>query len=217
MARDEEGNGLSDQEVRDEADTFMSAHHTTTSSISVILYCLALHPEHQEKIREEVNSILMGKEWLEYDDLKQLKYTTWCIKEARRLYPPVSKAVRVTTDDTEMDGHVIPKGTMVIIDILQIHRHPDTWENPYEYNPLRFHPSNAERRHPYAYIPFSAGGHNCIGQNFAFKEERIVISSLISRFQVSLDTHMQNVKISPQSMLNVETGMKLMLKPLSTE
>lgn len=113
MAHDEEGKGLTDQEIREEADTFMSAHHTTTTALSAILYCLALHPEHQEKIREEVNGILMGREWLEYDDLKELKYTTWCIKEARRLYPPVSKAIRITAEDTEMDGHVIPRGTTV--------------------------------------------------------------------------------------------------------
>lgn len=86
LARDEDGNGLKDQEIRDEVDTFMSAHHTMGSSLSAILYCLALHPEHQDKIREEARSILMGKEWMEYDDLKELKYTTWCIKEARRLY-----------------------------------------------------------------------------------------------------------------------------------
>ncbi len=45
-------------------------------------YCLAKHPEHQDKVREEVKNVLMGREFMEYDDLKDLKYTTWCIKEA---------------------------------------------------------------------------------------------------------------------------------------
>jgi cytochrome P450 len=96
--------------------------------------------------------MLMEREWLEYDDLKKLNYTTWCIKEAMRLYPPVFDFARVTTEDTELAGHMIPKDVVVVISPIQIHHHPDTWENPDEYNPLRFHPSNAEGRHPYAYI-----------------------------------------------------------------
>ncbi len=118
-----------------------------TSGMSWTLYCLAKHPGHQDKAREEVKNALMGREFLEYDDLKDLKYTTWCIKEAMRLYPPpVTNLIRITTEDTEIDGHVIPEGTTVIIDIRLIHLHPDTWENPNEYDPLRFHPSNAEGR-----------------------------------------------------------------------
>ena len=91
-ACDEDGKGLTDLEIRDEVDTFMFAgHDTTTSGISWTLYCLAKHPEHQDKIREEVRDILMGREWLEYDDLKELNYTQWCIKEAMRLYPPAPR------------------------------------------------------------------------------------------------------------------------------
>ncbi len=115
-ARDEDGKGLTDLEIRDEADTFMfEGHDTTTSGMSWTLYCLAKHPEHQDKVRDEVRSVLMGREWLEYDDLKDLQYTTWCIKEAMRLYPPVFNIVRMTTEDTEIGGHMIPKGMMVIV------------------------------------------------------------------------------------------------------
>ena len=128
-------------------DTFILAgHHTTTTGMSWTLYCLAKHPEHQDKIREEVRSVLMGREWLEYEDLKDLKYTTWCIKESVRLYPPVYRLGRCTTEDIEIEGHVIPKNVMVLVEIFQIHRHPDTWENPNEYNPLRFHYTPATLR-----------------------------------------------------------------------
>jgi cytochrome P450 len=210
-AQDEDGKGLSDLEVRDEADTFMfEGHDTTTSGMSWTLYCLAQHPEHQDKIREEVRNVLMGREWLEYDDLKKLNYTTWCIKEAMRLYPPVFEVIRVTTEDTELDDHVIPKNTIVVISIIQIHRHPDTWENPDEYNPLRFHPSNAEGRHPYAYIPFSAGYRNCIGQNFALNEEKMVIASIIHRFRVTLDDA-HEVEIVPRVILRTRNDIKIKL------
>ena len=186
-AEDEQGEGLTDLEIRDEVDTFMfEGHDTTTSGMCWTLYCLAKHPEHQEKVREEVRSVLMGREWLEYDDLKELKYTQWCIKEAMRLYPPVFFVFRRSDGELVLDGHKIPKDVLVGLSIRQIHRHPDTWENPFEFDPLRFHPSNCEGRHPYAYIPFSGGQRNCIGQNFALNEERVVIASIVSRFKLSL-------------------------------
>ena len=131
-----------------------------------------------------------------------------------RLYPPVFEFFRVTTEDLEIEGHVIPKDMMVGVSIFKIHRHPDTWENPNEYNPLRFHPSNAEGRHPYAYIPFSAGSRNCIGQNFALNEEKMVIASIINRFQVSLDeTH--RVEIVPQIILRTKDDIMMKLRPVS--
>ena len=106
-----------------------------------------------------------------------------------RLYPPVFEFLRVTTEDIELDGYLIPKDMIILIGPLQIHRHPDTWENPNDFNPLRFHPSNAEGRHPYAYIPFSAGYRNCVGQNFAINEEKMVIASIVNR-QITLEARL---------------------------
>ena len=210
---DENGKGLSDLEIRDEADTFMfEGHDTTTSGMSWTLYCLAQHPEHQEKIREEVRNVLMGRERLDYDDLKELKYTLWCIKEGMRLYPPVFQFVRCTKQDTELEGHIIPKGTTVDFGVFEMQRHPDIWKNPNEYDPLRFHPSNAEGRHPYAYMPFSAGYRNCIGQTFALNEERMVIAYIINRFHISLDeTH--KVEMIPKLVIHAKNDIKLRLTP----
>ena len=212
-AADEDGNGLTDLEIRDEADTFMfEGHDTTTSGISWTLYCLAKYPEHQEKIREEVRNVLMGREWLDYDDLKELKYTQWCIKEAMRLYPPVPEVFRKLSKDTELDGIVLPQGTSITIIKPALHRHPDIWENPEKYDPLRFHPSSADGRDPLAYIPFSAGHRNCIGQNFALNEERVVIATIINRFRISLvpghhvgPQPLGVLKASDDILLNLET------------
>ena len=213
VARDEDRKGLTDLEIRNEADTFMfEGHDTTTSGMSWTLYCLAKHPEHQDKIREEVQNVLMGREWFEYDDLKELKYTQWCIKEAMRLYPPVFMFIRTTTEDTEIESHVIPKGITITMSVIQIHRHPDLWENPNEYNPLNFHPSKAEGRDPYAYIPFSAGYRNCIGQNFALNEMKMVIASIIYRFQVILDEE-HEVEMLPKTILHAKNDIKIELNP----
>ena len=209
-AKDEEGNGLTDLEIRNEADTFMfEGHDTTTSGMSWTLYCLTKHPEHQEKVREEVRSVLMGREWLESDDLKELKYTQWCIKEAMRLYPPVYNIFR------KESGYHIPKGTAIRMYTFIIHRHPDIWPNPDEFDPLRFHPSNAEGRDLFACMPFSAGHRNCIGQNFAMNEEKSVVhvASIVQRFALSLEEG-HKVEILPKLLLKLKEDIKLRLESL---
>lgn len=213
-AVDDEGKGLTDQEIRDEVDTFMfEGHDTTTSGMSWTLYLLAKHPEHQQKVREEVREVLAGREWLEYDDLANLKYTQWCIKEAMRLYPPVFNVYRVASKDIEVDGHTLPKGTKIGVFIFTIHRHPDLWERPNEFDPLRFRPDNVEGRHPYAYLPFAAGPRNCIGQNFAMNEMRVVIATIINMFSLSLvEDH--KVEVVPRVVLRTKSDIKVKLEPL---
>ncbi len=215
-AVDEEGHGMTDSEIRDEVDTFMfEGHDTTTSGMSSTLYCLAKHPEHQEEVRKEVRNVLNGREWLEYDDLKELKYTQWCIKEALRLYPPVFQFYRQTSKDIELeDGFMLPKGINVNVLVFTIHRHPDVWENPNEYNPLRFHPDNAASRDPFAYIPFSAGYRNCIGQSFAMNEMRTVIASIVHRFAITLEGN-QSIELVPKVILKTKNDIKVRVEPLT--
>ena len=212
-AVDDDGKGMEDLEIRNEVDTFMfEGHDTTTSALSWTLYCLAQHPEHQDKVREEVRSVLMGRDQLEYDDLKELKYTSWCIKEGMRLYPPVFFFFRKTTDDVQINGLCVPKGYTVAIDTLLIHRNINIWERPLEFDPLRFHPSNIEKHSPYDYIPFSAGHRNCIGQNFAMNEMKVVIGTIVNRFVLKVDeTH--KVEMVPKVVLRTANDIKLLIKP----
>ena len=215
VAKDEDGKGMTDLEIRNEVDTFMfEGHDTTTSAMSWTLYCLAGHPEHQDKVREEVRSVLMGREWLEYEDLKNLKYTTWCIKEAMRLYPPVFSFYRKTTDDVKLENYLIPKGITIAIEVFYIQRNPHTWERPNEYDPLRFQPANMEKHGPYDYIPFSAGSRNCIGQNFAMNEMKVVVGTIVSRFSLRLDeTH--KVEMVPRVILRTKNDIKVLLEPIT--
>ena len=213
-SEDEEGNGLTDIEIRNEVDTFMSGgHHTVTSSIGWTLYCLAKYPEHQEKVREEVRHVLDGRKQLEYDDLKKLQYTQWCIKEAMRLYPPVGDIYREANKDLEVCGYTIPKGAHIAFSTASLHRHPDVWENPHDFDPLRFHSDEVEKRSPYAYMPFSAGPRNCIGQNFAMNEVRVVIASIVHRFNFSLENE-DPPDIVPHIILRPKEDIRLKMEPL---
>ncbi len=214
LAKDEDGKGLSDLEIRNEVDTFMfEGHDTTTSGMSWTLYCLAQHPEHQDKIREEVRSVLKGREQLEYDDLKNLNYTMWCIKEAMRLYPPVFNFFRTTSKEIQVGKYLLPAGSMIGIGVFTIHHNSDIWENPMEYNPLRFQTSNMENRGPYDYIPFSAGNRNCIGQNFAMNEMKVVIGSIVNHFKLRLDeSHV--VDLQSTVVLRTRNDIKIYLESL---
>ncbi|CAO2588562.1 Cytochrome P450 4A10 [Lemmus lemmus] len=112
FAKTENGDNLSDKDIRAEVDTFMfEGHDTTASGLSWIFYTLATHPEHQQRCREEVQSLLGDGSSITWDHLDQMPYTTMCIKEGLRLYPPVPTIVReLSSPVTFPDGRSLPKG-----------------------------------------------------------------------------------------------------------
>ncbi|XP_067365377.1 cytochrome P450 4B1-like isoform X2 [Channa argus] len=159
FARDENQQGLSDEDLRAEVDTFMfEGHDTTASGVSFILYCLACHPEHQKICREEILEALDGKDTIEWEDLSKIPYTTMCIKESLRLYPPVPGISRkLSKPMTFFDGRTLPAGSHIGTSVYGVHRNASVWENPDVFDPLRFLPENVSKRSPHAYVPFAAG------------------------------------------------------------
>ncbi|XP_076827924.1 cytochrome P450 4B1-like isoform X2 [Brachyhypopomus gauderio] len=157
--RDEQQQGLSDEAIRAEVDTFMfEGHDTTASGISWILYNMACNPEHQQKCRDEILEALKGKDTMELEDLNKIPYTTMCIKESLRLCPPVPGTARkLTKPMTFFDGRTVPEGCLVGITVYGVHRNATVWENPHVFDPLRFLPENTAKRPPHAFVPFSAG------------------------------------------------------------
>uniref|UniRef100_A0A8D1Z8X2 Uncharacterized protein n=1 Tax=Sus scrofa TaxID=9823 RepID=A0A8D1Z8X2_PIG len=113
----------------------------------------------------------------EWDDLAQLPFLTMCIKESLWLHPPVTVTSRCCTQDVVLpDGWVIPKGNICVISIFGIHHNPSVWPDPEVYNPFRFDPESPQKRSPLAFIPFSAGPRNRIGQTFAMTEMKVVLA-----------------------------------------
>ncbi|XP_064293214.1 ultra-long-chain fatty acid omega-hydroxylase isoform X2 [Phalacrocorax carbo] len=217
LTKDEDGNTLSDEDISAEADTFMfEGHDTTASGLAWLLYNLACHPEYQERCRQEVRELLKGRdvEEIEWEDLSHLPFTTMCIKESLRLHPPVSAVSRCCTEDiTLRDGRVIPKGVICLMSIYGTHHNPDIWPDPQVYNPLRFSPENSRGRSPLAFIPFSAGPRNCIGQSFAMAELKVVAALTVARFTIRLDAG-RPTRRKPELILRTEDGLWLLLEPL---
>uniref|UniRef100_G3U841 Cytochrome P450 family 4 subfamily F member 8 n=1 Tax=Loxodonta africana TaxID=9785 RepID=G3U841_LOXAF len=214
--KDEDGKELSDEDIRAEADTFMfEGHDTTASGISWVLYNLAKHPEYQERCRQEVRELLRDRqpEEIEWDDLTQLPFLTMCIKESLRMYPSVTAIARCCTQDIVFpDGRIIPKGIICLISIFGTHHNPSVWPNPEVYDPFRFDLDNSEKRSPLAFIPFSAGPRNCIGQTFAMTEMKVVLALTLLRFRVLPDDAEPRRK--PELILRAEDGLWLRVEPL---
>ncbi|EDL10776.1 cytochrome P450, family 4, subfamily f, polypeptide 18, partial [Mus musculus] len=217
LSKDEHGKALSDEDIRAEADTFMfGGHDTTASGLSWILYNLARHPEYQERCRQEVRELLRDREpeEIEWDDLAQLPFLTMCIKESLRLHPPVTAISRCCTQDIVLpDGRVIPKGVISRISIFGTHHNPAVWPDPEVYDPFRFDADNVKGRSPLAFIPFSAGPRNCIGQTFAMSEMKVALALTLLRFRVLPDD--KEPRRKPELILRAEGGLWLKVEPLS--
>ncbi|XP_037357258.1 cytochrome P450 4A6-like [Talpa occidentalis] len=186
-ARMENGDSLSDADVRAEVDTFMfEGHDTTASGISWILYALATHPEHQQRCREELQGLLGDGASLSWGHLDQMPYTTMCIKEALRIYPPVPGISReLSKPVTFPDGRSLPEGIFVALSIYGLHHNPNVWPNPEVFDPSRFAPGAA--RHSHAFLPFSGGSRNCIGKQFAMNEMKVAVALTLLRFELAPD------------------------------
>uniref|UniRef100_A0A672Q108 Phylloquinone omega-hydroxylase CYP4F2-like n=1 Tax=Sinocyclocheilus grahami TaxID=75366 RepID=A0A672Q108_SINGR len=188
LSKDENGEGLTNEEIQAHADMFMFAgHDTTASALSWIFYNLAMHQDHQERCRAEIRSVLPdGDEHdLSWEDLSHLPFTTMCIKESLRLHSPVLALTRYYSQNMKTPGDcIIPQGSLCLISIYGVHRNPEVWPDPEVYDPMRFDPENSHGRSPHAFIPFSAGPRNCIGQNFAMAELKVVVARTLSRFRI---------------------------------
>ncbi|XP_068165517.1 cytochrome P450 4F3 [Antennarius striatus] len=225
LSKDEDEQGLTDEEIQAEANTFMFAgHDTTASAICWTLYNLAYHNHYQEKCREEVMELMQGRETheIEWEDLSNLPFTTMCIRESLRLHAPVQAVTRTYTQDMELPGNrTVPKGVICLVSIYGTHHNPDVWTNPNEYNPLRFDPANKGGLASHAFIPFSSGPRNCIGQKFALAELRVVVALTLLRFHLSpgvnpkLGSSSGGVRRLPQLVLRVEGGLWLQVEPLT--
>uniref|UniRef100_A0A3Q3E0Y7 aromatase n=1 Tax=Hippocampus comes TaxID=109280 RepID=A0A3Q3E0Y7_HIPCM len=207
--------GLTNEEVQAEVKTFMVAGHESTSvALSFIFYTLACNPEHQKICREEVTQVLGDKDTVDWEDLANMPYTTMCIKESLRLYPPVPVVSRkLTKPMTFFDGRTLPEGSLIALQVYALHRNATVWENPDLFDPLRFLPDNVCQRSPHAFVPFSAGLRNCIGQSFAMNEIKVVVALMLKRYQL-IEDPTKKPRLLYRIVLRPKTGIHIQIKPL---
>jgi len=187
QARDDDGFGMTDQQLRDEVLTlFLAGHETTASTLTWAVYLLTGHPETIERLAAEVDLVL-GDRAPTADDVPRLKYTEAVLKEALRLYPPSWLMGRETLAPYEIRGHTIPKGGNLLISQWVIHRDPRWFDEPDEFRPERWLVEKAKAIPRCAYAPFGAGPRQCIGNHFAMMEAVIILASIAQRFELERD------------------------------
>uniref|UniRef100_A0AAG5D6J3 Cytochrome P450 n=1 Tax=Anopheles atroparvus TaxID=41427 RepID=A0AAG5D6J3_ANOAO len=175
--------------IREEVDTFMFEGHDTTSAAIIFTLLLIAHsPEVQQRLYEELQEVAAQRtdpdEEFTQRDYSELKYMDLVLKESLRLYPPVPFISRNISEDTWFGDRLVPKDTLFNVHIFDLHRDPAVFPEPERFDPDRFLPENVERRSPYAYVPFSAGPRNCIGQRFAILELKTVLAAILRHFRV---------------------------------
>ncbi|XP_037937861.1 cytochrome P450 4d8-like [Teleopsis dalmanni] len=185
-----DGIPLTNEDIREEIDTFtFEGHDTTTSAICFALFEISRHPQVQEKILTEVNDVInfSSSNPIKIQDLNKLKYTEYVIKETLRLYPSVPIIARKINADfkyshSKIGDGVLPATTEFVADFFNTMRDPDIYENPEEFIPERF--ENMKMESAFVYLPFSAGPRNCIGQKFAMLEMKMILAKVVSTFEL---------------------------------
>jgi cytochrome P450 len=187
LSEDEEGQRMSEQQVRDEAVTLFSAgHETTSNALSWTFYLLSQNPQAEIRLYEELDRVLAGRR-PSLADLKQLPYTEMLIKEALRLYPPAwALMTRQVVKDIQFGDYTIPKGSFAVVSPYTMHRSSRYWENPEAFMPERFSVENEAKMHKYQYFPFGGGTRVCIGNSFAMMEAQLVLATIASRYRLRM-------------------------------
>jgi len=203
---------LSWEELRDEAKTFLMAGHETTSTwLYWVLYALAKHPDVQEKLHQDLQ-----RSGSTVEELESNNYLNGVLNETLRLYPPVGMLSRFNADDETLAGYRVPRSTRLTISFLLLHRHPDYWDDPESFLPERWiDPTDEEReRRRFAFLPFSAGGRNCIGQRFAWLEARLILAPIVRNFAIRVAPSQRGAEHELTNTVTMKSkpGLKIVVK-----
>lgn len=210
----ESGAKFTDEELREEVDTFMVAGSDTTASMnSFVFIMLGMYPDIQEKVYEEVLDVLGPDRPVEHTDLNRFPYMERVMRETMRLFPVGPLLVRAITKDIKLEKCIIPAGSSVVMAIIALHWDASVWPDPFKFEPDRFLPEEVAKRHPYSWLPFSGGPRNCVGPKYAFMAMKALIATVIRKYKFSTPyKKIQDIKLKADLMLKPVDGYKVSLE-----
>lgn len=204
----ETGEGLSHLQIRNEMLSYLIAgHETSATTLMWTCYLLSLHPEVARRLDDELARELGGRPPT-FESLERLVYLEQVIHESLRLYPPAYMLTREVASEDRIGGYTIPAKSWILLSAYVSHRRHDFWENPEGFDPDRFTPEHEAERHAYAYFPFFAGPHKCIGQGLAMMEMKLVLARLRQRCRLDLLAGFEP-EVDPQISLRTRNGMMM--------
>ncbi|XP_012281037.1 cytochrome P450 4C1 [Orussus abietinus] len=209
MELSHEGTKFTDEELREEVDTMMIAGNDTTATVNCFaMLMLASFPEVQEKVYQELLDIY-GPDDIETalvrnEDLQRMEYLERVIKETLRLFPVGPILVRRVTQDFDIGGHILPEGSSVVLGVIKLHRNEDYWPDPFKFDPDRFLPEEVAKRHPYCWVPFSAGPRNCLGLKYAMMAMKALLSTVLRNYKL--------IKDNPVPVKDIQLKLDVVLK-----
>ena len=168
---------------------------STANALAWTFYLLGQHPEVEQKLAEEITTVLQGR-LPTLADLPKMPYLEMVIKESMRMYPPAWTVSREAQADFELGGYIIPKGSIIMMSMYILHHDAHYWDQPDAFLPERFSAANEENIPKYAYFPFGGGPRVCIGNQFAMMEAELVLDTILQRYQLSLLPN-QHIKLNP--------------------
>jgi len=207
----DDGSRMTDRQVRDEVMTlFMAGHETTAVALSWTWYLLSQHPDADARLADELRDVLGGRVPAT-TDLPALRFTEMVVTESMRLFPPAYGIGRGAVRATEIAGHPVEAGTIVIIPTWVVHRDARWFDDPEAFRPERW-ADDASRRLPrFAYVPFGGGPRQCIGNTFAMMEAVLILATVAQRFRPTLPSG-QRVRPAPSITLRPARGIRMRLE-----
>jgi cytochrome P450 len=204
-ARAPGGEGLSDEEVRDEVlSIFLAGYEPVSALLAWTMFLLPRHGLVEETVRAELERVLNGRVPA-MEDLPRLVYTRQVIDEVLRLYPPVWFVIRRAVMDDELGGFHLPAGSLVMLSPYVTHHLPAFWENPEKFDPARFAAGKVSGRPRFSYFPFGGGPRMCVGSSLAITVALAALSTLLPNFQISVDAS-KPVHLEPAAVLRPREG-----------
>jgi cytochrome P450 len=210
--RDQAGQPMATDLVRDEvASIFLAGHETTAITLSWAFYLLDRHPAVEALVHDEVDRVFADRA-PEYGDLEKLTYCRAVIDETLRLFPPVHVFSRQALADDEVCGQRVPKGSFITVASWVLHRHKLFWQQPEEFRPERFLPENADRIDRFAYIPFGTGPRVCLGKHLGLLEATLLFAMTARGFRLRLKPG-ASVEPLGRMTLRPRWGMPMVVEP----
>ena len=187
IAANEDGDTFTDEAIVDHLlFLYQAAYDTTSWAMSYLVYNLAKHKEWQEKMRAELKDLELEK--LDLKTILGLNVSMMIFNESMRMAPSVPLTIREASVDLKVDEKItIPKGTKIWVSMAMSMKDPKHWRNPELFDPSRFGDERQEHKKcPHAFLPFGAGAHQCLGRVFAEIIVKMMFTSILKEFKLSV-------------------------------